>query len=143
MAISFAKNCKDRCPIFSPCFGVIPGHAWGKNGKCLIIIPTYWNFSGAKAGHWKTSCVSVAYLLKVHPVKYLPMISSLGNMSQMPQTDFFKICFYIFYCINGVVSCPGSLGFLKHMTVKMIEFCYHLVRSTKNNNSRQNFALTH
>ena len=28
-------------------------------------------------------------------------------------------------------------------TAKMIAFCYHLVRSAKNNNSRQNFALTH
>ena len=25
----------------------------------------------------------------------------------------------------------------------MIAFCYHLVRSTRNNNSRQDFALTH
>ena len=54
MAISFAKNCKDRCPVFSPCFGVIPGHTWGKNGTRPVITPTYWNFSGAKAGHWKT-----------------------------------------------------------------------------------------
>ena len=32
MAISAAKNCKDRCPVFSQNFGVIPGHTWGKNG---------------------------------------------------------------------------------------------------------------
>ena len=41
MVISFAKNCKkDRCPVFSPCFGVIPGHAWGENGTRPIITPT-------------------------------------------------------------------------------------------------------
>ena len=96
MAISFAKNCKDRCPIFSPCFGVIPGHTWGKNEMRPVITPT----------------VLLAYLLAVHPVKYLPMISHLGNMSQMPHTDFFNIYFYIFYCINGVVFSPGSLRFL-------------------------------
>ena len=53
MAISFTKNCKDRCPVFSPCFGVIPGHTWDKNKMRPIITPTYLNFSGAKVGHWK------------------------------------------------------------------------------------------
>ena len=41
MAISFTKNYKDRCPIFSPCFVVIPGHTWGKNGTHPVITPTY------------------------------------------------------------------------------------------------------
>ena len=54
MAISFAKNCKDRCSVFSPCFGVIPGHTWGKNGTRPVITPTYCNFSGVKVKHWKT-----------------------------------------------------------------------------------------
>ena len=54
MAISFPKNCEDRCPIFPPCFWVIPGHTWDKNKMHPIITPTYLNFSGAKVGHWKT-----------------------------------------------------------------------------------------
>ena len=37
MAISFAKHCKDRCPVFSPCFQVIPVNTWGKNGTCPVI----------------------------------------------------------------------------------------------------------
>ena len=41
MAISFTKNCKDRCPIFSPYFRVIPGHIWGKNETHPVITPTY------------------------------------------------------------------------------------------------------
>ena len=52
MAISFAKNCKDRCPVFSPRFGVIPGHIWGKNGTRPVITPTYSKFSEANTGHW-------------------------------------------------------------------------------------------
>ena len=49
MVISFAKKCKKgRCPIFSPCFGVIPGHP--------VITPTDQSFSQAKVGHWKTLC---------------------------------------------------------------------------------------
>ena len=80
MAISFAKKFKDRCPIFSPCFGVIPGHTWGKNGTHPVIAPT----------------VLLAYLLVVHAVKYLPMISHLGNMSQMPDTDFLTFIFISF-----------------------------------------------
>ena len=52
MAISFPKNCKDRCPVFSSCFGVIPGHIWGKNGTRPVINPTYWNFSEANTAHW-------------------------------------------------------------------------------------------
>ena len=54
MAISFTKNCKDRCSVFSPCFGVIPGHTWSKNGTRPVITPTYCNFSGVKVKHWKT-----------------------------------------------------------------------------------------
>ena len=57
MVISFAKKCKKgRCPIFSPCFGVIPGHAWGENGTHPVITPTDRSFSQAKVGHWKTLC---------------------------------------------------------------------------------------
>ena len=41
MAISFAKNCKDRCPVSPPCLGVILGHTWDKNGTRPVITPTY------------------------------------------------------------------------------------------------------
>ena len=114
MAISFAKSCKDICAVFPPCFVVIPGHARGKNGTCPIITPNLLKFLRGKSGTLENllGCVLVAYLFMVHPVKYLPMMSSLGNMSQMPRTDFFNIYFYIFYCINGVVFFPGSLRFL-------------------------------
>ena len=54
MAISFTKNYKDRCPVFPPCFGVIPGHTWGKNRTRPVITPTYRNLSGVQAAHWKT-----------------------------------------------------------------------------------------
>ena len=39
MAISFTKNYKVDVLFFPPCFGVIPGHAWGKNGMHPIITP--------------------------------------------------------------------------------------------------------
>ena len=41
MAISFTESCKDRCPVFSPCFEAIPGHTWGKNGTRPTITPNY------------------------------------------------------------------------------------------------------
>ena len=52
-------------------------------------------------------CLLVAYLLVVQPVKYFPVISFLGNMSQMPHTDFFNIYFYVFYCVH--MSHPHNL----------------------------------
>ena len=41
MAITFTKNCKDRCPVFPPCFGVILGDTWGKNETHPVITPTH------------------------------------------------------------------------------------------------------
>ena len=90
--------------------GTHMGYKWDTSHN----YPNLLKFLRGKSGTLENlvGCVLLAYLLAVHPVKYLPMISHLGNMSQMPHTDFFNIYFYIFYCINGVVFSPGSLRFL-------------------------------
>ena len=89
MAISFAKNCKDRCPVFSPCFGVIPEHTWSKNGTRPVITPNLLKFLRGKSGTLENlvGCISVTYLPVVHPVKHLPM--SVANVSQMSLYEYF------------------------------------------------------
>ena len=89
-------------------------HMWSKNGTRTPYLPQPIEISqGQKQDIGKPcGCVLVAHLLVMHPVKFLPMVSHLGNMGQMPHTDFFDIYFYIYYCIHRAASSAGSLWFL-------------------------------
>ena len=62
MAISFAKNCKDRCPGSPPCLGVILGHTWDKNGTRPVITPNLLKFLRGNSGTLENlvGCVLVA-----------------------------------------------------------------------------------
>ena len=123
--MAFVKNCRHNCPVFILCFGVTHRYTWRETGYENLVgmhikdIPT----RGA-------SCEIFANDI------------SFGKYEPNSTNSFFNIYFFIFYSVYKIVLSQGSFRFLAwNITVKMSSFCYHFVRSIRNDNKWTRFCV--